>query len=309
MGVLGAQADEPVTVEFRVESEGDQWDVYPGVELSFEHRLPLLGLRAGTDHRIVAVASDEAGNQTASDPIELRTDPLPEGFPRFAVRESRPDLMEPGATLFNLMRWPEEGADRDFGAIVVVDPQGEVIWYYEADHDIGDARSLPNGNVLYLTGRGGRAVEIDMLGNVVAQWHAEGTPKEIPDGSIGVDTETFHHEILEMPSGNLLTISTEVRDYDEYPSSTVDPEAPAQLASVVGDVVVEFSRDGRVQRELKLFDLLDPFRTGSGSGLGGGFWQQIYGDLVEETLVDWAHAKEALNKTGVVSWYETTGEL
>ena len=115
---------------------------------------------------------------TRPSPIRLNFVPIlfPEGFPRFAVRESRPDLMEPGATLFNLMRWPEEGADRDFGAIVVVDPQGEVIWYYEADHDIGDARSLPNGNVLYLTGRGGRAVEIDMLGNVVAQWHAEGDP-------------------------------------------------------------------------------------------------------------------------------------
>ena len=128
-----------------------------------------------------------------------------------------------------------------------------------------------------------------MLGNVVAQWHATRTPKEIPEGSVGVDTETFHHEILEMPSGHLLTLSSEVRNYDEYPSSTFDPEAPKQFASVVGDVIVEFSRDGRVRRELKLLDILDPFRTGSGTGLGGGFWREIYGDLVEGTLIDWAH--------------------
>ena len=283
------RADEPVTVTFRVEGDGAEWNVDPRADFASEHRLLLLGLRAGTDHRIVVVASDRAGNETASDPIELRTDPMPDGFPRFVLKESKPERMEPGPTLFSLMRWPEDGPDRDFGAVVVVDPQGEVIWYYEADHAVGDARLLPNGHVLYSSGRGGRAVEVDMLGNVVAQWHATGTPKEIPDGSTGVDTETFHHEVLEMPSGNLLTLSSEVRDYDEYPSSTVDPEGPTQFASVVGDVIVEFSRDGQVRRELKLLDILDPFRTGSGSGLGGGFWQNIYGDLVEGTLIDWAH--------------------
>ena len=280
------QADEPVTVTFRVEGDGAEWNVDPGADVASEHRLPLLGLRAGSDHRIVVVATDAAGNETSSDPIDLRTDPLPDGFPSFVLSESEPGRMEPGATLFNLMRWPEDGADNEFGALVVVDPQGQVIWYYEADHAIGDAGLLANGHVLYQSGRGGRAVELDLLGNVVAQWHATGTPKEIPDASIGVATETFHHEILETPSGNLLTVSSEVRDYDEYPSSTVDPEAPTQFASVVGDVVVEFSRDGRVQRELKLLDILDPLRTGTGSGLGGGFWQEIYGDEVEGTLID-----------------------
>ena len=284
------RADEPVTVTFRVEGEGAEWDVDPGADFASEHRLPLIGLRADTYHRIVVIASDVAGNEAVSRAIELRTDPLPEGFPRFLLRESKPEQMEPGATLFNLMRWPEEGTDRDYGAVVAVDPQGEVIWYYQTDHDISDARLLPSGNVVYMAGRGGRVVEIDMLGNVVGQWHATGTPKEIPDGSVGVDTETFHHEILELPSGNLLTLSSEVRDYDRYPSSGVDPEAPTQVASVVGDVVVEFSRDGLVLRELKLLDILDPLRTGSEAGLGGGFWQQIYGDLVEETLIDWAHA-------------------
>ena len=282
------RTNEPATVTFRIEGDGAQWDVDPGVDLATEHRIPMLGLRAGTNHQIVVVATDEAGNETASDAIELGTDPLPEDFPRFVLKQSNPERMEPGATLFNLIRWPEEGADNDFGAIVIVDAQGEVVWYYVADHDILDARLLASGNVLYQSGRE-RGVEIDMLGNVVAQWHATGTPEEMPEGSVGVETETFHHELLEMPSGHLLTVSTEVRDYEEYPSSTFDPEAPTQVASVVGDVIVEFSRDGRVQRELKLLDILDPFRTGTGTGLGGGFWQELYGERVEGTLIDWAH--------------------
>jgi hypothetical protein len=75
-------------------------------DLAAEHRIPLLGLRAGTEHRIVVVATDAAGNETTSDAIELATDRLPEDFPRFVLEASDPDRMEPGATLFNLMRWP-----------------------------------------------------------------------------------------------------------------------------------------------------------------------------------------------------------
>jgi len=63
------RADEPVTVTFRIEGDGAQWNVDPGVDLAFEHRIPLLGLRADTDHRIVIVAMDAAGNETRSDPI------------------------------------------------------------------------------------------------------------------------------------------------------------------------------------------------------------------------------------------------
>ncbi|MCH7934959.1 MAG: aryl-sulfate sulfotransferase [Gemmatimonadetes bacterium] len=285
------RTDEPSTVTFRIEGDGAEWNVDPGVDLASEHRIPLLGLRADTDHRIVVVATDAAGNETASEPVELRTDPLPESFPNFVLERSDPERMEPGATLFNLMRWPEGGLDDEFGAVVIVDAQGEVIWYHLTDSNVGDASLLPSGHLLYALGRLGRAVEVDMLGNVVAQWHPSSAPKEeMPQGSIEVDAEAFHHELLEMPSGNLLTLGTELRHYDEYPSSTFDPKAAKQLSSVVGDVIIEFSRDGRVRRELKLLDILDPFRTGSGSGLGGGSWLQVmYGDQARGPLVDWAH--------------------
>jgi arylsulfate sulfotransferase len=283
------RTDEPATVTFRIEGGGAEWTVDPRVGLALEHQIALLGLRVDTDHQIVAVATDASGNETAFEAIQFRTDPLPEDFPRFVLEHSDAERMEPGATLFNLMKWPEGGADDEFGAVVIVDQDGEVVWYYVADHDIGDARLLASGHLLYQSGRGGRALEVDMLGNVVAQWHATGTPKEAAGESVGVETETFHHEILEMPSGNLLTLSTEMRNYDEYPSSTFDPEAPNDFASVVGDVILEFKRDGRVQRELKLLDILDPYQTGSGSSLGGGFWAEIYGDIAEGTLIDWAH--------------------
>jgi hypothetical protein len=172
---------------------------------------------------------------------------------------------------------------------VAVDERGEVVWYYRANHQIGDARRLSNGNILYVYGRSGGLVEIDMLGNVVRQWHTTGIPKVVPKGSVPVDTDTFHHEVRELPSGRFLALSTEVRAYASYPTSETDPRVPNAPAQLVGDVVVEFSGDGTVVRTWKLLDLLDPYRIGYGS-LGTGFWKDTYAGLVEGSVQDWAHA-------------------
>ncbi len=77
-----------------------------------------------------------------------------------------------------------------------------------------------------------------------------------------------------MPSGTLMTVSSELRTYDDYPTSSIDPEAPTESATVVGDVLVEFNRDGAVLREVRLLDVLDPFRTASSPTVGGAFGNQ-----------------------------------
>ena len=160
-----------------------------------EQSITVLKLRAGTSHRIRAVVSDAAGNETTSDAVEMETDPLPEDFPDLVVKVRAPERMEPGVTLFNLSKSDGGESVNDYGHLMAVDDKGAVVWYYRTDHAVGDARQLRNGNILYSSGRSGTAFEIDMLGNVVHRWHATGTPKEVPEDSIPVDTDTFHHEI------------------------------------------------------------------------------------------------------------------
>lgn len=158
---------------------------------------------------------------------------------------------------------------------------------------MGDARRLRNGNLIFQAAFDGLVVEIDMLGNVVQQWHAVGTTKEVPEGSVPVDVDSLHHEIFEMPSGNLLALGSELRIFENYPTSDSDPEAARGRASVIGDTIVEFSRDGTVVREWKLLDLLDPYRIGYGS-LAGGYWTSRYEDLIEDVeqapIRDWSHS-------------------
>ena len=79
------------------------------------------------------------------------------------------------------------------------------------------------------------------------------------DDSIPVDVDTMHHAFDELPNGNLMTLSTEMRRVSGFASSEFDPDAPLEPANVVTDRVVEFVPEtGEVVDQLTLSDLLDP---------------------------------------------------
>jgi hypothetical protein len=200
---------------------------------------------------------------------------------------SQPEKMEPGVTLFNLSS-PRQSS---LGMLVAVNERGEVVWFYRSDRGIGDARRMSNGNLLFMEAVG--AAEIDMLGNVLRRWSpARATLVEGDSMSIPVATDMFHHELYEMPSGQFLTLSTELRMLSQYPSSETDPEAPPETADVAGDVLVEFRSDGTVQNQWSLLSILDPFRIGFGSL--GGQWDLIYPEAVNGTR-DWSHANAIIH--------------
>ena len=151
------------------------------------------------------------------------------------------------------------------GLLAAVDRFGDIVWTYRVDEAVGDVRRLRNGNLLYVAD--GRICEIDMLGDTVAEWYAAGrwAGREPPAGAAPVETGMFHHAAIELPSGNILACSMEIRDVEGFPASEADPSGPAGTAKVAGDVIVEFRRDGTVERRHRLLDLLDPRRVCYGS--------------------------------------------
>ena len=265
------------------------WVQTPTPAYQVEHSVVVLDLQPDRTYQIVFVATDEAGNDVRSSAYEMTTPALPDDFPPTAVARSEPDRMEPGVTLFSVFRRTEDDPGTDFGLLLAVNAAGEVVWYYRSDERITDARRLRNGNLLYTGGaKRDRLYEIDMLGHLVRRWHAAGVPRDVPADSIPVPIDTFHHEVYEMPSGNFLALSTELRQLDDYPSSETDSAAPRETAHVVGGVIVEFTPAGQVVREVKLFDVLDPYRIGYDS-LGTTFWRETYGEVVEGDTRDWLH--------------------
>jgi hypothetical protein len=281
---LGVEIADDARVD-RLELDGE-----PGTE----HIVPLVGLRPGRTHAVTFIATDAAGNQDRSPPLIIETDPLPDDFPPLEATVSRPERMEPGWTLLNAYRWGEEGNDQGFGLLFAVDAAGEVVWYYRADHSIMQAIPLANGNLLYmgsLDGIWGVLVEIDVLGNVVRRWHSRAAADHAPAGSILVDTDSLHHDMVELQSGNLVALSSEVRSFDDYPTSDEDADAPRETRDVIGDVIVEFTPDGTVVAQWSLLDAFDPYRI-SYDSLGTGFWEDTYLALGHPTgeAADWAHA-------------------
>ena len=76
---------------------------------------------------------------------------------------------------------------------------------------------------------------------------------ELPRGSSACwwrpDAATARRQdVVELPSGNLLALSSEVRSYDNFPTSAGDPNAPTTTRDLAGDVIVEFQRDGVIVR-------------------------------------------------------------
>lgn len=265
-----------------------------------EHGYPVLGLNAGRIYELrTQILDGDGGPSGEAHAITFETGPLPDDLPPMQVRTSFPDRMEPGFTIFGIRRSDRFG-DKDYCYLLAVDHAGDVVWLHRPEHSFGDIMRLSNGNILYLS-LDNRAIELDMLGNTVNTWIATRllAPDQVPDGAVSVDTETFHHELIELPWGNFAVLSTEMRELDDYPSSETDEDAPRENANVVGDVIVEFKRDGTVVNSLSVFDVVDPYRIGYLS-LGGYWAAKGY-----PASKDWSHANamdyDASDDTFVVS--------
>ena len=295
--VLEFEAFAPVTALIEVTDGDHKWQLEYGPEHDPTAGLPVVGMRPDRRHEIrVSIRSAGGAEVAFPDVLEFQTPSLPElgvDFPPIEVAVSKPAEMEPGVTLFNPRR-RKVGRGQDvadfnaaFGMLAALDSAGEVVWYYKVDSRISDFEKSSNGNLIFVTADF-RLIEIDWLGNTLNQWYAAGRPQGATDG-IAVDTLTFHHEIDEMPNGNILVLSAESREIDNYYTSEYDENAPRKRQKVMGDVIVEFERDtGTVVWEWNAFDHMDPFRIGYETF--SNYW--VRRGFAE--TVDWSHANNLL---------------
>jgi len=291
--VLFVRATTDVPARAVVHLDGGLWPltVTPSDELATDHDLIVLGAHADTDYQVTLEVIDADGASTTSEPFAWTTPPLPDDFPPMHVTVSRPSRMEPGVTLIPANRWAGRGPpQQDGGALFALDARGDVVWFFDAPWPVTEAKPRSNGNLLLYHGSRGNIVELDMTGAIVQQWYTTRLPGTVaPDGGIPIDAGTIHHEVIELPSGNLMALSTEQWLIEDYPTSESDPAAPWGASWVVGDLVLELSPDGEVLRRIDLMDILDPLRIGYES-LDPGFWKGVYTGSEEAPLRDWSHA-------------------
>ena len=275
--------DLPSRATFTVSGGGHSWSVEKD-ETATEHSHPLLGLCVGTDYEIAVSARGEDGSELAApEPLHFATSPLPDDFPPLDIQLCDPTNREPATMIFPVGHHPLAKVERHVNYLVGIDQNGDIVWHREMPGQVHDVQRLSNGNLLWMTGNF-ILNELDMLGNQVARWYPLHHKDSPPPDGVPVETQSFHHSVAEMPSGNFVTLSHETRDLDNYPTSDTDPDAPTETRPIIGDTIVEFTRAGEIVRNIKLFELLDPYRIGY--GLNDPFWHM----RGYEGGVDWAHA-------------------
>ena len=273
--VLRFTASAPVSTAVTISDGGRSWEVKFPATAGPAAGLPLVGFYPGKRHEIRVEIRDRAGKTAhAARPLEFNAPPLPADeaeFPPIQVLAAAPERMEPGWTLLSVRRQGREGGrggaaagepvfTTGYGLILALDERGRVVWYYRGANRTADVHRLRNGNIAFVT-NDHRLVEIDLLGNVKGDWYASRRPQGACAGT-PVDALTMHHSFEELPNGNFLIVSGELRELDNYYTSETDPNAPRKRQKVMGDQVIEFDRTGRVVWRWSAFDHLDPYRLG-----------------------------------------------
>ncbi len=315
---LSVKTEEPSRVTLSVEEPGQTWTLDSGSGFSLEHQVPLLGLKPGKRHRINITLEGNNGAPDVTRTVLYDAPGLPDGFPPIQVLTADADQSEPGLVLLSA-----QGTDTGSGLgnrdyVVMLDKLGEVVWYYH-DPNFFPSLAFPSENTTLFLSDGIVTREVDLLGNVLTSWAADRHFPVSAPGAVRVDLDSFHHEFRELrddPDADLLTLSSEVRAYPDYPIDEVDTNLTRDRGFVVGDIIAEITRDGRVVRQRSILDILDPYRVIYESLVG--FWNGVY----SLTTHDWSHGNSVMidpsdnayvmslrNQSAVIKVDRETGEL
>ncbi|MBX2797746.1 MAG: aryl-sulfate sulfotransferase [Myxococcales bacterium] len=245
--------------------------------LGTEHAIDLWGFRAGADHRIEVTVRTETDELLWPQVSTVTTEPLPPDFPRLEVLHTT-DRRTPGLDLFHVDAEPDDRPEY----IVVLDGRGDVVWYFAARSAVNHVVQLSSGDLVYMPDRYWME-QIDLFGRSVRSYRSRITPTADPM-DLPVDHTAFHHDVVELPSGNLLALGIELVDQPAYPDSEEVPgqTAPARVAY---DTLVEVDDAGTVVNEIGLVDVLDPLRVGR-DAVQGTWWTSFAGTEIR----DWGHA-------------------
>jgi hypothetical protein len=317
VAALTAEGPQPFAVSVELDAGDHHIEVPPSVAAT-SHRLPLAGMRADTDYTVrVSFEGEDGAPRWEPQELEFRTGSLPEDLPPIEVEVPGPDQVSPGLTLFNLLDLRGAGQagtsvlpDRLGGTALMVDSEGEIVWYHQEPHQISDVRQLPNGNIIFIY-NDLSAKEVDLFGEPVHEWvtnlgrseeHAvDGFDRPlVGDGALPVDVDTFHHEYNPLPNGNHLTMSTELRDVGGFTDDVCsdDPSGFDGSYPIIGDVIVEFEPEsGDIVHRWNLFDYFDPADPELIASLCGlanfVFPLNIYRPDTPRAI-DWTHANAAI---------------
>jgi hypothetical protein len=258
------------------------------------HTLPLLGFKPGqTNEILVTVSGRDRSSATTEQPLEFVTPPLPADFPKISVLKSEPALMEAGYTLFVAVVLDEL---KDY--IIILDPDGNVVWYSPVQFNDFEVRQLPNGD-LFLPDALNRFIEVNMLGNIVNTW--------TPPAAYPINP----HDGVPTDHGTILYLSDVNRTVNNFPSNVTDPNAPLVTVTADDNPVVEMSAtNGALLNTWSPQDMLDPTRISYlAYDYGYAVADNEHANAVIEDPSDQSIIVSLRNQNAVFKFFRSTGRL
>ena len=228
---------------------------FPGYQQ--HHEIPIYGLYAGTLNQVTLSMKTQAGTSAQTN-LDLQTEPLPVFMQKFMIAKVDPGKYNPGFNFAFLA-----------GGLVVFDIDGNVRWYStQASYQV--FTKLQNGRFMrtYTEGQEGNVMlEQDLLGKIYSIYY-------VSDG--------IHHDVYELPSGNLLITSSDMR------------------SNTTKDYLVELDRkNGNIVRSFDLKDILDPGRPHQVLQLATNDWlhlNSIFYDPSDHSIILSSKAQSAVVK-------------
>jgi arylsulfate sulfotransferase len=256
LAIFDTPEDSQISIHVPGKSSESAVDfTFPGFRQ--HHEIPIYGLYAGMLNHVTMRLQTESG-QNAQTVLDLQTEPLPVYIKNFTINKLDPGKYDPGFNFAFL-------AD----GLEIFDLDGNIRWFSpEASYQV--FTKLENGRFLrtYSEGQEGEVmVEQDLLGKIFAIY-------DIKDG--------IHHDVYELPNGNLLITSSDLR------------------SDTTKDYLIEADRkNGHIVRSFDLKDILDPGRPHQVLQLAAHDWlhlNSITYDPSDQTIIISSKGQSAVIK-------------
>lgn len=218
--------EEAITPKVTIIGKDDQSTFTNTFQKNREHYLPIYGLYAGQENKVVI--EYEIAGKTQEKTLSIKTTELPDDIALPTEVYADKDKLSNDLYFFT---------PSSQGYTCAYDSNGDIRWYL-TNYALWKIDRLQNGHLLVSTDRLINApyymtglYEIDMLGKIYTEY-------SLPGG--------YHHDYYEMPNGNLLVAS------DDFTSGN----------GTVEDYIVELDR--KTGKVVKTFDLKDILNTEDG---------------------------------------------
>ncbi|UOR11461.1 aryl-sulfate sulfotransferase [Halobacillus amylolyticus] len=203
------ETEEPLEITVTVNGKEDAADIsetFSGYEKS--HEIPVLGLYPDYENTVMIEGKREDGTVITKG-LTINTDPLPEDFLTTELIEADREKMENGLTFIIPSSM----------YAYAVDSNADVRWYSTLPNSHVFKR-MENSNLIFLTEKTDKynqLVEMNMLGQVSNAYVVEHSNYE----GWGV----IHHDVIELPGGNLLATTHDTSQYIEDEMIEIDRQS------------------------------------------------------------------------------------